>query len=189
MEADWAAEVGPDLPSIDVPWEGFLDLRLNRSAVQALEEAAAHPAMGEALVSLNASHSLVLTAKCDAWKLARSEIDPVEFGARDEEAGDGHASYIDILQLDPVRFASFEFHESWARSVAGRLRNISLPNGRVDLVIRPASVNSSSGYGLTLYAAGCGAEASAAYASWEAVLRAAVTATINLDSTPSLTGE
>jgi hypothetical protein len=189
MEADWAAEVGQDLPSIDIPWEGFLDLRRNRSAVHALEEAITHPAVGEALVTLNAPHSLVFTAKCDAWKLTRSEIDPVEFGARDEQAGDGHASYIDILQLDSARFGSFEFHESWARTLSGRLRNISLPNGRVDLVIRTASVNSSSGYGLTLYAAGCGAGASAAYASWEAVLRAAVTATINLDSTPSLTGE
>ena len=90
---------------------------------------------------------------------------------------------------DPARLASFEFHERWVRGLTGRLRKISLPNGRVDLVIRPASTDSSPGYGLTLYAAGCGADATTAYASWEAVLRAAVTATINLDSSASLTGE
>ena len=74
------------------------------------------------------------------------------------------------------------------RGLTRRLRKISRPKGRVDLVIRPASTESSPGYGLTLYAAGCGADAITAYASWEAVLRVAVTATINLDSSPSLTG-
>ena len=189
MEADWAAEVGPDLPSIDVPWEGFVDLRQDPSTVLALPEAAAHPALRESVLALNSEHSPVLTAKCDAWTLAGDEIDPDEFAAQTEQAREGFASYIDMLQRDPARLASFEFHEHWVRGLTGRLRMISRPNGRVDLVIRPASTDSSSGYGLTLYAAGCGADATAAYASWEAVLRVAVTATINLDSSPSLTGE
>jgi hypothetical protein len=189
MEADWAVEVGPDLPSIDVPWEGFVDLRHDPSAVQALAEVAMHRAMREAIIMLNTPPSPVFTAKCDAWTMARYEIDPDEFAAHAEQARGGFASYIDILRRDPARLASFEFHERWARRLTGRLRNISLPNGRVDLVIRPASANSYSGYALTLYTAGCGADAIAAYASWEAVLHAAVTATISLDSSPSLTGE
>jgi hypothetical protein len=189
MEADWAVEVGPDLPSIDVPWEGYVDLRQAPSAVLALEETAAHPALRESVLALNTEHSPVLTAKCDAWTLAVYEIDPDEFAAQAEQAREGFASYIDMLQRDPARLASFEYHERWVRGVTGRLRKISRPNGRVDLVIRPASTDSLPGYGLTLYAAGCGADAIRAYASWEVVLRAAVTATINLDSTPSLTGE
>ena len=189
MEADWAAEVGPDLPSIDVPWEGFVDLRLVPFAPPTLAEAAAHRAIAEALATLNALQSSVFTVKCDVWKLTRCEIDPDEFAADAEDAREGFASYLDILRLDHAAFASFELHERWARRLTERLRNIALANGRVDLVIRPASVNSSSGYGLTLYAAGCGTDETAACASWEAVLSAAVTATINLDSTPSLTGE
>jgi hypothetical protein len=189
MEADWAAEVGPDLPSIDVPWEGFVDLRQDPSAVLALAEAAAHPALRESVLALNTGHSPVLTAKCDAWALASDEIDPDEFAAQAEQAREGFASYIDMLQRDPARLASFEYHERWVRGLTDRLRRISLPNGRVDLVIRPASTDSSPGYGLTLYAAACGGGVTTAYASWEAVLRAAVTATINLDSSPSLAGE
>jgi hypothetical protein len=189
MEADWAAEVGPDLPSIDVPWDGFVDLRQDPSAVLALAEAAAHPALRESLVALNSDHSPVLTAKCDVWTLAGDEIDPDEFAAQTEQAREGFASYIDMLQRDPARVASFEFHERWVRGLTGRLRKISRPTGRVDLVIRPASTDSSPGYGLTLYAAGCGADAATAYASWGAVLRIAVTATMNLDSAASLTGE
>jgi len=189
MEADWAVEVGPDLPSIEPQWEGFEDLRRNPSAVQTIAEAAANPAMAEALATLNAAHSSVFTVKCDAWTLARHEIDPDEFAADAEDAREGFASYLDILQLDPARVASFEFHERWVRSLTVSLREVALHNGRVDIVIRPASADSSPGYGLTLYAAGCGGHATAAYASWQAVLRAAVTATINLDSSSSLTGE
>ncbi len=189
MEADWAAEVGPDLPSIDVPWEGYADLRQDPSAMLALAEAASHPALRESVVALNSGHSPVLTAKCDAWSLAGDEIDPDEFAAQAEQAREGFASYIDILHRDPARLASFEFHERWVRDLTERLRKIPLPNGRVDLVIRSASTDSFPGYGLTLYAAGCGAETTTAYASWEAVLRAAVTATMNLDSSASLTGE
>ena len=189
MEADWAAEVGPDLPSIDVPWEGFVDLRQDPSAVLALAEAAAHPALRESLLALNTEHSHMFTAKCDAWTLARYDIDPDEFAAQAEQAHEGFASYIDMLHRDPTRLASFEFHERWVRGLTDRLRKISLPNGHVDLVIRPASTDSFPGYGLTLYAAGCGADAPTAYSSWEDVLRAAVTATINLDSSVSLTGE
>ena len=189
MEADWAAEVGPDLPIIDVPWDGFVDLRLAPSNAATLAEAGAHPAIAEALAALNALQSPVFTVKCDGWSLAGYEIDPDEFAADAEHARDGFASYFDILRLDPAALARFRFHERWARSLTKELRRLTLSNGRVDLVIRPASVNSYSGYGITLYAAGCGADSSAAYASWEAVLRAAVTATINLDSTPALTGE
>ena len=189
MEADWVAEVGPDLPSIDVPWEGFVDLRQDPSAVLALAEAAAHPALRESVLTLNTEHSPVFTAKCDAWTLARYDIDPDEFAAQAEQAHEGFASYIDMLHRDPARLASFEFHERWVRSLTGSLRKICLRNGRVDLVIRPASADSSPSYGLTLYAAGCGADATTAYAACEGVLRAAVTATINLDSSASLTGE
>ena len=106
MEADWAAEVGPDLPSIDVPWDGFVDLRQDPSAVLVLAEAASHPALKEAVLALNTEHSPVLTAKCDVWTLAGDEIDPDEFAAQAEQTSEGFASYIDILQRDPARLAS-----------------------------------------------------------------------------------
>jgi hypothetical protein len=186
MEADWAAEVGSDLPSIDVPSEGFLDLRDEPSALAKIYEAASHPALREALFTLNSQQSTVFTAKCDAWKLTGPEIDPDEFGAHAEESREAVASYIDLLQRDPSRFASFEFQENWARSLTSHLRVTNQLNARVDLVIRPASINSSIGYGLTLYVAGCGADERAAYASWEAVLRTAVNATMSTGFTAPL---
>ena len=195
MEADWVAEVGPELPSIDIPWEGFVDLQREPARVVDLDEAVAHPALRDALVALNAGTSGLLTSKCDVWTLTRVEIDPDEFGAPAGTAGEGVCSYIDVLRLDPARlepgqfapaqltsiaFDSFPFHERWARDITAHLQTITLANGRVDLVIRAANIESCTGYGMTIYTAGCGPDAAAAYLSWENVLRAAVAATINL---------
>lgn len=180
MEADWAAEIGADLPSIDVPWECFVDLRDAPSAAEAVEEAIDHPALREALLTLNSKASPVFTTKCDVWTLSSSEIDHDEFASHFENAQEGFASYIDILQRDPDQFASFDFHERWSRSLTHHLQDLTLSNGRAEIVIRPANVDASPGYGLTLYAAGCGADALSAYAAWQAVLRAAVIATMDL---------
>jgi len=180
MEADWAVEVGSDLPSIDIPWEGFVDLRRIPSALLDIEEAVNHSALRQALITLNSSASPVLTSKCDFWTLASSEIDPDEFGAQAEDALTGYASYIDMLQCDRERLSSFEFHERWVRNLTHSLRTIALSNGRIELIIRPANIDSSTGYGVTIYATGCGADTTRSYSSWEAVLRAAVTATMKL---------
>jgi hypothetical protein len=192
MEADWAAEVGPDLPRIDIPWEGFVDLREVSSVVQVVKEAADHHALERALIMMNSEVSPVFTAKCDVWSFSGFEIDHDEFGSLAEDAHCGLASYIDVLQIDPDTLASFEFHERWVRGLTRHLRTLTLPNGRVEFIIRPASVDSYSGYGITLYAAGCGADAPAAYTAWRVVLGAAVAATMNLApflSTRAHTGE
>ena len=179
MEADWCAEIGLDLPGIDVPWEGFIDLRKGTSAIQAISEATDHVALREALIMVNSKASPIFTARCDAWTISASEIDPDEFGSLAADAGYGFASYIDILLTDLGKLALFELHESWARHLTRHLQSLTLSNGRVEFVIRNASVDSRPGFGLTLYAAGCGADESSAYTAWQAVLHAAVTATMN----------
>lgn len=178
MEADWSVEIGPGLPRIDGFWEGFVDLRADPRAVYCVGEAAQHPAIRETLLALNGYESPVFTTKCDTWALAEREIDPHEFGANTDTARAGFASYTDILERNSVRFASFEFHEEWARDLAFHLRAIDLPQGRVDVVLRGAAVKEQQGYGLTLYSAGCGASEADAYTSWQAVLAATVAATI-----------
>lgn len=178
MEADWSVEIGPDSACIDDSWEGFIDLRSSPDAVESVIEATGHLALREALLALNCDKSPVFTTKCDTWNLADNEIDPDEFNARKEDARVGFASYIDIRERNPTRFASFEFHEQRARDIAERLQTIDLPQGRVDIVVRAAVSNRSEGYGLTLYAAGCGSTVENAVAAWQAVLPATVAATI-----------
>jgi hypothetical protein len=179
MEADWAAEIGPHLPSIDVPWEGFIDMRENLSAISTIAEAALHPALSSALCAWNAEDSLLFTSKCDRWTIENETIDPDEFAAPTDEAQIAVASYIDILQRDPIRLVSFNFHENWAKQLTIALHDLPITHGRIDLVLRPATVAPHLGFGMTLYAAGCGADALAAEAAWQAVLAAAIPDTIS----------
>ena len=188
MEADWSVEIGPGLPCIDGSWDSLIDLRGTPNAIDLIPEATRHPALRLALLALNAVTSQLFTTKCDAWALAE-DIDPYEFGASGEQVRAGCASYIDILERDASRFASFASHEQRARQLTTRLRGLDLPHGRADFVLRVATTAEQRGYGLTLYAAGCGADDASAYAAWERVVAATVAATIA--SAPQLqrTGE
>lgn len=183
MEADWSVELGPELPEIHVPWEGFVDLRLidlrrNPPELHAVAEADQSPAIARALTILNGEASPVFTAKSDIWEMAGTEIDPYEFAASQQDARYGIASYIDLVERSPANVASFGFHEKRAKGLVDLLRELAVPNGRVDLVIRGARVDGVEGYGITLYAAGCGGDTGRASANWEDVLAAAVLATI-----------
>ncbi len=178
MEADWAAEIGPRLDRIDAGWPGFIDLRRDPEAVVAVPETAGVAALGEVLALLNASNSPVFTCKCDVWTLASHELDPFEYDFPSAESRTGRASYIDLVARDSALFASFDLHEAWVRAAALRLRELPIPGGRADLVIRAALDGDAAGFGITLYAAGCGLDAASAQTAWEAILRATVTATM-----------
>ena len=61
MEADWAAEVGAELPNMNAEWSGFVDLRADLKQVVDIAEAAAEPALRAALVELHGAVSPVFT--------------------------------------------------------------------------------------------------------------------------------
>lgn len=179
MEADWSVEVGPQLAVIDAGWPGFIDLRASRDSVVQIPETKGHQALREVLLALNAPESPLFTVKCDAWELKSSEIDPAEFDCTPADAQMGVACYVDVLARETAIFGVFARHEAWAQAVAVRLREFAFGCGRVDLVVRGAHAGGQEGFGITLYAAGCGEDSKAAHAAWGAVLRAAVAATIN----------
>lgn len=183
MEADWSVEVGPDLPMIVVPWEGFVDLRRDPSLAFGLSEAANAPTLTQSLIRLNQENSLIFTSKCDLWLLSADEIDPLEFDAKNVDAREGIACYIDIIARRHSLFASFTAHETWVRSATNKMRGVRMPQTHADLVIRPSTVNERDGYALTLYVASCGATEDAAQAIFRATLEAATTITIELAPT------
>jgi len=178
MEADWAVEIGPELPRIETHWPGFVDLRARPEDVDRIPEARENPALREALLVLNPAEArpALFTSKSAVWELNRGEIDPFEFDASPAEALAGVASWIDVISRDPRIFADFRIHEAWARRLTDALRVQPACHGRVDLVIRAATEN--DGFGITLYAAGCGADSAAARAAWVPILRAAAAATM-----------
>jgi hypothetical protein len=189
MEADWSVEIGPGLPVIDVAWDGFVDLQSSPEKTDEIEEARQHPALREALLALNGPDSPFFTTKCDCWRLPEAEIDPDEFAATREMARVGFASYIDVVERDTFRFASFDLHEKRVRELASNLRKTDLLSGRVDIVLRAAASCEQPGFGITLYAAGCGPSGGQAYVAWRAVLAAAVAATITAAAHPPHAGE
>jgi hypothetical protein len=178
MEADWEVEIGPGLPAIHVPWDGFVDLRTSPAEVSTIAEAVRYPALARVLTLLNGVRSPVFTAKCDVWELPGDEIDPDEFGAPAAQCRCGVASYIDLLPRDTENFRLFAHHEDWMKRLTAQLRATALGNCRVDLVLRPAVVEEVEGYGVTLYSAGCGADRDTASAHWESVLMAALLVTM-----------
>jgi hypothetical protein len=178
VEADWAVEIGSGLVRMEADWNGFIDLRRKPEQIDEIAEAAGRPILREVLLWLNDQESPVFTSKCDVWHLAAEEIDPVEFEASPETSRGGIACYIDVLARDPAGFTCFERHEAWVRTAALALRSAPGGNGRADWVLRAAVADGQEGYGITLYAAGCGADTPAADAAWGAVLRAATAITM-----------
>jgi hypothetical protein len=178
VEADWAAEIGPGLDWIDADWPGFVDLRLHPEAIHTIPEAAANLSLREVLASLNAADSPVFTSKCDVWALTAEDIDPLEFDCSPDEAKTGTACWVDVIAVDRELFESFKRHEGWVRRVAERLRALPGSCGRADLVVRAAVCGGREGFGVTVYAAGCGADTPAAQLVLGQGLRAAATVTM-----------
>lgn len=196
MEADWEAEIGEGLPVIELPWgnysrssysgssdsrnsyspSGYVNLRQNASAISQISEAVRYSVLAEGLLRLNAADSPFITAKCDVWRQAEP-VDAYEFDAEPEDAQVMMASYLDVV-LRGDRPIEFKVYETLARNLVARLQEVPLKNGRVDCIVRSAWVDGQSGFGLTLYAAGCGADAAAADEHWKCVLQQAVEATI-----------
>lgn len=187
MEADWEAEVGAGLPVIDADWAGYVDLRSDGGAIGSIAEAVADSALREVLCELNGPQSPMFTSKCDVWGLGAEEIDPAEFDCSVAEARVGRASYVDVIARDDEVFRAFEKHEAWVRRATEHLRMQLSSHGRVDLVVRAALAREREGFGITVYAAGCGVDTQSAQRAWEQILRAAVT--ITMSEAPDGTGE
>ncbi len=179
MEADWQVALAADDPVIVVPWSAtaedaslcrFVDLRQGSDRIDEIDEARRTPALRSALIALNGSGSQWWTAKCDTWNSSIEEgdeaSDPYEMDADPGETAFGAGSYIDLLPRERVLLASFESCECWMRSLVAKLSSIPVRAARIDLVLRRASVDGVSGFGVTWFVAACGPTAERAEQSW-----------------------
>ncbi len=177
MDADWSVEIGAGLPSVEVPWAGWIDLRDPATAaarLAELPEVGAYPELGQVLHRIHTDHPAVLTSKCDVFPIDIGSNPPAMLDREDGEHAVlcGLGSYIDLLFPGNDLFASFAAVEPLVRRVATELlAPIPMPRTSVEIVIRPGRFFAASGYGLTLYAMGFGRDPAAARAAWGRVLR------------------
>ncbi len=170
MIADWTVEVGPDSPLIDVPWEGWIDLRRdaptsNRHSPAALHEAALYPELWKLLRYANNEDTF--TSKSDVFPVSPEEVDPEIAEGGLAATAYGLGSYIDLLPVRPDTFSRFGMFEQTAKETTQLLSQAGEPQGVAEIVIRPARLYDEQTFGWTLYAMGFGPSAAAARLTWQ----------------------
>jgi len=173
MEADWEVELGGDAPVIDGAWAGRLNLRLSPERIAELEEVAAFPPLGPALLQLNRAASPVWTAKCDFWaELEPGSWDPDEMDADPDAAQHGIGCYIDLLPNTAAEWAALQDLEQCCRGLCRSLHQRLLPGCRIDLIARQAwTTSQQTTHGITAYLTACGSDQASAQARLAACLQ------------------
>jgi hypothetical protein len=179
MEADWSVELAAEDPVITVPWAAsaedapkcrFLDLRLDPSLIEEIDEARSRPVLRAALRQLNDHASHLWTAKCDAWASSVEDgagpYDPYEMNAGPGEILHGAGSYVDLMPRNGGLLSSFDGQERWLRKLTERLRVIPRDAARADFVLRRAEVDGVPGFAVTWFVEGCGATPQRAEQAW-----------------------
>jgi hypothetical protein len=137
MDADWSVELGPDAPTLAVPWTSddgrlrFYDLRAQPELLLYIEEAARSAELGEFLAALNSTHSCVQTAKCDVWfSRELSEVEAI-YGASCK-----FGSYIDLIFTAHEARASVAEHEQLAKRLCELLRKAPEISAAAEFIVR-----------------------------------------------------
>ena len=181
MDADFSIELSQEDPVLDFPWKdpagklAYVDLKRHPELLPKIEEAVKFPELGEFLRTLNSPHSILETAKCDAW--ATTEIN-----AEEEIYNASHkfVSYVDAVFSDiEVRNSSpqeaLSVHENFARKLVDLLRRTPETRSSAELCIRRCYyVEDSSvreGFYFTLYVSGYGDDPASALQNWAVALK------------------
>ena len=182
MEADWEVEIGGDAPVIDAFWDGFVDLRHAPERATELLEARDCPALGYALMHLNAASSTVWTSKCDVWP--PDNFDPDELDAPADAGKCAIACYIDLLPRSDEQWPSPSQAVAACQVLCSDLRNLRLSGCRADLIVRRAFLAPGRpDLGVTAYLTACGSTQAEARATLASALGLFVDAVLKQGST------
>jgi hypothetical protein len=176
MDADWSVELGPDDPTLAVPWTSddgrlrFYDLRAQPELLLYIEEAARYAELGEFLAALSSPNSCVQTAKCDVWfSRELSEAEGI-YGAVCK-----FGSYVDLIFTCLEARASFEEHEQLAQRLCELLRKAPEISAAAEFIVRrchyEGDTGIAEGFYLTFYLFGYGDDEGDARRRWGIALR------------------
>lgn len=177
MDADFSVELGAEDPTLDFPWEApgtplrFFDIKSEPDLLRFVDEAEQYRELRDFLLATNSQSSMFHTAKCDVWTV--EELDP------SEDIYDGSqklASYVDLVlaATDGLR-TSFPAHEKLAKRIVELLGKAPELSAAAEFVVRrcyfreEAAVD--SGFYITFYLSGYGADAEEARQRWGIALK------------------
>jgi hypothetical protein len=182
LEADWAVEIGADLPVIVALWADFVDLAAAPDRAFELQETKQFSALADALLQINCSGGSdtsvnqlgFWTAKCDLWE--PEEWDAFEMNANADQANAAIACYIDILPRGPAGaphalFRKWQQAEQCAHRLVMKMRRRELACSRIDCVVRSAQAAEAEGFGITTYLTACGRDKTAAASALASALQ------------------
>ncbi len=172
MQADITVELGPDDPTLAVPWSDpggrfqYYDLRQQPEQINQIEEAKTFPDLRDFLVTVNATSSNMMSAKCDAWFSEELNEEEAIFGAKCK-----FGSYVDLAFHQRAPQASFPIHEAFAGRLIELLKRAPELQAAVEVMIRRAHFETPDngvreGYYLTVYVFGYGNDEEDARQAW-----------------------
>ncbi|MBI2682144.1 MAG: hypothetical protein HYX26_02815 [Acidobacteriales bacterium] len=171
---DFSVEVGPEAPALEVPWSAkdgstrYFDLRARPELLLEIPEANQNQELARFLSLLNAEHSLVQTAKCDAWLTDEIREEESIFGAQWK-----FASYVDLFLTAEQKQGDLDTHEIVARGLCRLLAKAPDMSVAAEFIIRRCYFHRSAdmeksddGFCITFYLAGYGDDEDQARLRW-----------------------
>jgi len=177
VEADYAVELGADDPTLEIPWTApdggprYHDLKRKPELLAHIEEARRAPALAEFLAAINSASIPLHTAKCDVWTTSEMHPEDEIFAAKWK-----FGSYVDLFFAEMTPRLSFDRNEALAKRLAALLKRVPEIPASAEFVVRRCFFHSSadqsdSGFYITFYLAGFGADEEHAQRQWGIALK------------------
>jgi hypothetical protein len=192
MQAEVSVELGAQDDCLEIPWsspEGevrYYDLRRRPELLLHVAEAHNNRELGEFLASINSSHSILETAKCDTWLSDQMTEEESIYGAAWK-----FGSYVDLIFNETGPRMSLERHQELAASTSRLLRRVPEIPAAAELVVRrcyyhdpktPDPEASETGFCVTFYLYGYGDEEAEARQRWAIALKVVENALLQLSA-------
>lgn len=174
MQADYAVELGPDAPALEVPWaspsgdQRYFDLRGRPELLLELPEASQNTELARFLSSVNGTRSRLQSAKCDIWITDRLDEDEDVFAAEWK-----YGSYVDLFFCTEREQLDLSLHESTAKALARLLSKAPEVPAAAEIIVRRCYFHrtadlsqSENGYCFTVYLFGYGDDEAQARQRW-----------------------
>jgi hypothetical protein len=171
MQVELTVELGPEDPTLALPWSDpeerfhYYDLRQHPEQMENIEEANTFSDLREFLSTVNSSASNLQSAKCDAWFSEELDEEEAIFGAKCK-----FGSYVDVAFHQRGPQSSFPIHEAFGKRLAELLKRAPELPAAVEIIIRRAHFEFEDelreGYYFTLYVFGYGDDEHESRLSW-----------------------